>query len=111
MELQPYFTLLNSFFDKIYVITLHRATDRHEHVQKELDGLNYELFFGKDKLEFSVEDLKAEHIYDEPLAIKHHRWHKPMPPGMIGCSWSHKLVYEDVIKNRYNKVLIFEDDV
>ena len=30
---------------------------------------------------------------------------------MIGCSWSHALVYEDVIKNNFSKVLIMEDDM
>jgi glycosyl transferase family 25 len=109
--MQPYFDLLNSFFDKIYVITLQRARDRQEHVQKELNGLHYELFIGKDKQEFSVEDLKQKNIYNEDLARKHHRFSKPMQAGMIGCSWSHALVYKDVVQKEYKKVLIMEDDM
>ncbi len=57
-DLQLFFETLNNFFDKIYVITLKRATERHEHIHKELKGLTYELFFGVDKQEFDIEDLK-----------------------------------------------------
>ncbi|MER3464297.1 MAG: hypothetical protein C4329_07695 [Chitinophagaceae bacterium] len=110
-ELQDFFKALNNFFDQVYVITLRRATERHEHFQKELQGLNYTVFYGQDKLAFDVEELKQKNIYNEALAKKNHRWNKPMPAGMIGCSWSHKLVYEDVIKNNYERVLIMEDDI
>jgi glycosyl transferase family 25 len=111
MSNQPFFAALNSFFDKIYIITLRRATERHVHFEKELEGLNYTVFYGQDKQQFDVEELKKKNIYNEELAKKHHRWNKPMPAGMIGCSWSHKLIYEEVIRNNYNRVLILEDDV
>ena len=111
MSNQAFFSALNNSFDKVYIITLRRATERHAHFEKELAGLNYTVFYGQDKKEFDVEELKRKHIYDEELAKKHHRWNKPMPAGMIGCSWSHKLIYEDVIANNLEKVLILEDDV
>lgn len=111
MDNSAFFKALNHFFDKIYVITLRRAKERHEHFQKELEGLSYTVFYGQDKQEFDVEELKRKNIYNEELAKKHHRWNKPMPAGMIGCSWSHKLIYEDVIKNNYDRVLIMEDDM
>jgi glycosyl transferase family 25 len=110
-DLQDFFGTLNSFFDKIYVITLERATDRHEHIRKELNGLHYEFFFGKDKQNFSVEDLKLKGIYNEDLAKEHHRYSKPMQEGQIGCAWSHAEVYKDVIEKSHQKVLILEDDV
>ncbi|NTS43206.1 glycosyltransferase family 25 protein [Flavisolibacter sp. BT320] len=110
-QVQVFFSSLNQFFDKVYVITLRRATDRHAHIEKELDGLQYELFFGKDKQEFSVESLEAQGIYNEVLARGHHRYGKAMTPGMIGCSWSHAEVYKTVVKEGYQKVLILEDDV
>ena len=106
-----FFQQLNSFFDKVYVITLQRAAERHLHVQKELEGLNFDFFYGKDKQHFSVDDLKRKNIYNEEQAIKNHRFSKPLPAGMIGCSWSHALVYEDVLKNNFSKVMIMEDDV
>lgn len=110
-DLQPFFTLLNKTFDRIYLITLQRATDRHEHVYKELEGLKYEFFYGHDKLSFDIEGLKQQGIYDEGLARKHHRYGKPMPPGMIGCSWSHAEVYRDAVTKGYKTILILEDDV
>lgn len=108
---QNFFSALNSFFDHIYVITLERAADRHEHIRKELQGLNYQFFFGKDKNQFSIEKIKTAGIYDEAAAMKHHRYGKPMQEGQIGCSWSHAEVYKDVIAKGYQKVLILEDDV
>ncbi|MBC3540365.1 glycosyltransferase family 25 protein [Rufibacter sediminis] len=109
--MQQYLDLLNQRYDKIYVITLQRAHDRQAQIRKELAGLQYEFFYGQDKKEFTVAELTAAGIYDEALAKKHHRYNKPMPPGMIGCSWSHRLIYEDVVKHRYQQVLILEDDV
>lgn len=111
MFMQPYFDLLNNFFDKIYVITLQRAADRHQHIEQELKGLQYVLFYGKDKNTFDVGTLQQEGVYNDAMARRHHRFGKSMPPGMIGCSWSHRLVYEDVIKNSYKRALVLEDDI
>jgi glycosyl transferase family 25 len=110
-ELQHFFSLLNKTFDHIYVITLKRATDRHEHTRKELEGLSYELFFGKDKQTFFIEELKRTGIYNESIAKLNHRYGKGMTGGQIGCSWSHAEVYKDAIEKGYQKVLILEDDI
>lgn len=109
--LQPYFDILNSFFDHIYVITLQRANNRHLHIQDQLAGLNYQLFFGHDKQQFTIEDIKQQGIYNEALAKKHHRFNKTMHAGQIGCAWSHAEVYKDMVQNNYQKVLILEDDI
>ena len=111
ISLQPYFDILNSFFDHIYVITLQRAADRQRHIQHELAGLNYQLFFGHDKQQFTIEDIKQQGIYNEALAKKHHRYNKPMHAGQIGCAWSHTEVYKDMVQNNYQQVLILEDDI
>ncbi len=110
-ERQTFFTQLNRFFDHVYVITLHRATDRHQHLKKELEGLDYELFFGRDKQNFSVDELKQTGIYNESLAKLNHRYGKPMWDGQIGCAWSHADVYRDIIAKGYGTALILEDDV
>ncbi|MEO5783459.1 MAG: glycosyltransferase family 25 protein, partial [Ginsengibacter sp.] len=70
-----------------------------------------QFFFGADKNNFSFEELKEKNIYNEALAIKHHRYSKPMNPGQIGCALSHKNIYEEIINKRYTKTLILEDDV
>jgi len=110
-ETQTFFSELNRFFDKIYVITLQRATDRQAHVQKELDGLHYEFFFGKDKQNFSIDELKTQGLYNEDLAKQHHRYSKAMQIGQICVAWSHAEVYKEVMKNNFQRVLIMEDDV
>ena len=101
---------LNNFFDKIFVITLERSTNRQVHINKALHGLNYQFFFGTDKNNFSLNELKDKNIYNEALAIQHHRYSKPMNAGQIGCALSHKNIYKEIINSGYKKTLILEDD-
>ncbi|MEO7312768.1 MAG: glycosyltransferase family 25 protein [Chitinophagaceae bacterium] len=103
--------ILNTFFDQIYVLTLQRAADRQTQIRTDLAGLNYTFFFGADKNDFKMETLKETGIYNEALAIKNHRYKKPMRDGQLGCSWSHRMIYEDMLAKGYKKVLILEDDV
>lgn len=110
-SMESTFNQLNSFFDHVYVISLPRATERHEHFKKELKGLNYSIFWGKDKNGFDRQELIKCNVYNEELAITHHRYGKVMSLGAIGCSWSHLLVYQDMLKNNYDKILILEDDI
>ena len=105
------FTSLNNFFDHIYVITLERETERQENIVRCLEGLNYSFFFGIDKKALVMDDLIADGIYDEAKTIAFSRFGKPMNTGQIGSSWSHRLVYEDIIKNNYKNALILEDDI
>jgi len=105
------FEALNNFFDKIYVITLERAADRHLLIKQQLDGLNYTFMYGTDKNNLQYEDLVRNKIYDPELAKQHHLVGKEMRLSEIACSISHGMVYEDVVKNKYNRVLILEDDV
>ena len=72
-QLETFFKSLEDYFDKIYVITLSRATDRHQHIKEELKGLKYSLFWGQDKDEFEVKELEKQNIYNEALARQAHR--------------------------------------
>lgn len=105
------FEALNNFFDKIYVITLTRATDRHIHIQNELQGLNYTLQYGADKKDLDIPKMITGKLYDPEAAKKKQMMGKDLTPGEIGCSLSHMMIYKDVVANNYNKVLILEDDV
>jgi glycosyl transferase, family 25 len=105
------FNPLNEYFDHIYVITLKRATERHNKISEALKGLNYSFFFGADKQDFDLNQLKQQDIYDEEKAKHIHRYSKPMNGGQIGCAWSHKKVHQDILEKGYSKVLILEDDV
>lgn len=108
--MQEYFQYLNDYYDKIYVLSVEAASERRKLFAERFKGLNYSFFFGADKNKFSVEELIQNSIYSEELTRKHHRYSKSMRPGEIACAWSHKMMYEDVIKNNYQRVLIFEDD-
>jgi glycosyl transferase, family 25 len=103
--------LLNSYFNKIYVLTIPRAVERHNQLQQDLSGLNFDFFYGVDKQSLTKEDLIENNIYSEEQAIQNSRYSKPMKMGEIACSLGHKLIYEDIIKNKYSKVLVLEDDV
>lgn len=105
------FDEINTYFDHIYVLTIKRATDRHQSIQHQLQGLNYSLFFGTDKQALSTEQLISAKVYDPVLAQKNHRYNKEMKPGEIACSLGHKAIYEDMVNKNFSKVLILEDDV
>lgn len=109
--MQDYFQHLNNYYDRIYVLSLDSATERRALFAERFRGLKYSFYFGADKNKFTIGDSIANGIYSETLAIKHHRFGKIMKHGEIACSWSHKMIYEDVLANDYNRVLIFEDDV
>lgn len=105
------FEPFNKYFDKIYVLTLQRATDRQEEIKLNLQGLNYDFIFGVDKKNLTITSLENEGGYSEKLAKANNRYNKPMTTGQIACAYSHVKIYEDIIKNNYAKSLILEDDV
>ncbi len=108
--MQEYFQYLNKYYDKIYVLSVESAADRRELFAERFQGLNYSFFFGADKNKFSIEDVKEKGIFSEELTRHHHRYNKTMKHGEIACSWSHKMMYEEMMANNYNRILIFEDD-
>lgn len=102
---------LEGHFDKIYVLTLERAVERQNRVRERLAGLNYEFFYGADKNTLTEEYLRQHRIYDEEKSRKLHRYGKGMAVGHIACSLSHRLIYQKILDEGYQRVLIFEDDV
>lgn len=108
--MQEYYQLLNKYYDKIYVLSVRSAEMRRKLFEERFRGLNYSFFYGADKNNFTVEELIRKNIYDEELTKKHHRYTKAMKPGEIACAWSHRMMYEDMLKNNYERVMIFEDD-
>jgi len=103
-------SILNTFFDKIYVVTLTRATNRQTKIKEILKGVDFEFYYGVDKKNLELETLKKENVYNEQQAIKLHKNSKPMFLGQIACSLSHRNLYGKILKENYEKVLIFEDD-
>lgn len=107
----PY-TFLNAYFDKIFVLSLRRATDRQATLKESLKGLNYEIFWAKDKQDFLLEEVISQGIYDERQALKLNRHGaKKLALGEVACSWSHRNIYQRMIDEGLERVLVFEDDV
>jgi glycosyl transferase, family 25 len=109
-SMQEYFQLLNKYYDKIYVLSVTPAIGRRKLFAERFKGLEYSFFFGADKNKFTIEEVTASGIFNEALTRKHHRFGKTMKHGEIACSWSHKMIYENMLANDYNRILIFEDD-
>ena len=102
---------LQNFFDKIFVVTLHRATDRQTQVKRQLQGLAFEFFYGVDKQQLNLDQLIKENIYSDTQAKALNRYDKGMVLGHIACSLSHRKLYEHILAKGYKRVMIFEDDV
>jgi glycosyl transferase, family 25 len=112
MKQSPYLAL-NRFFDKIFVITLERAHDRHLTLNQHLAGLDYELVYGVDKQNLNFPDLAHSGEYVPERAMKLNRYVKErhIPLGHIACSWSHRNLYQRMVDEGISKALILEDDV
>jgi len=108
--MKSYWEILNNYYDHIYIISVQSADKRRESFADRFSGLNYSFFYGADKKDLAIEELIEKNIYSEKLTRKHHRYNKTMMPGEIACAWSHKMIYEDMLKKNFNRVMIFEDD-
>lgn len=100
----------NNFFNKIYVLSVQSANERRKRFEERFQGMNYTFYFGADKNNFTAGQLIKDHIYSVQLTKKHHRYGKEMKPGEIACAWSHRMMYDDMISNNYQRAMIFEDD-
>lgn len=102
---------LQQYFDKVLVVSVPRFTDRHQRVQQRLEGLPFDFFWGADKLKLDLDTAKQSGIYDEEKAAALERLNKPLSLGELACALSHRNVYEAMIENGWEKILILEDDV
>ena len=111
---------------KVIILTLEQFPERIENLKKKFLpkltqlGLRYEIVYGVNGSEISVED--TEDIYIKKLTYKGEtKYHdtRVRPHGIItkkgefGCAWAHLNLYEALLKeeNPNLKYLIFEDDV
>jgi len=102
---------LNSYFDKIWVVTVPRFTDRHGRVAEKLRGLDFEFFQGADKMQLDFEQAKKDGTYDEEKTKKLQRQGKALNPGELACSLSHRNLYAAMLEKGFKRVLVLEDDV
>ena len=102
---------MHQYFDRILVVSVPRFAERHVKLKTNLEGLPFDFFWGADKLELNYDEAKTNGTYDEQHAKKLQRQHKALNPGEVACSLSHRMVYAEIVKNNWKKVLILEDDV
>jgi glycosyl transferase family 25 len=104
------YRLLNEYFDRVYVLTLRRATDRHPLLARTLAGLEYELVYGQDKFDLDRADLQARGIYDDRAARRAHRLGRGVTLGHIACVLSHVGIWRRIVEEGHERVLVLEDD-
>lgn len=109
--MQEHFQALNNYYDKIYILSLPRLRERIAYINETCRGLKFDFFWGADKESTSIEDLKNKNLYSTKRFQSFYKKPKDMPPGMLCCSLGHLQIYQDIIKNRYQRSLILEDDV
>ncbi|XP_045597644.1 glycosyltransferase 25 family member [Procambarus clarkii] len=99
-------------FDKIYLISLTRRQERRERMSRCFDELGLDV-----KLFDAVDGKKLNESYLRQLGVKQMSIYKDpwsqrdMTFGEIGCFLSHYFIWEDIVNNGYEKVLLFEDDI
>lgn len=102
---------LSSYFEKVLVLTVPRLKERQSQVRDRLAGIDFEFFYGADKNELTDDFLSANYHYDKKNSLSVTQLFKPMNTGEIACALSHRMIYQAMVDNNWQQVLIFEDDV
>jgi len=106
------FEFLNGWADRVFVVTLARAVERHAHVREALGGLDFELHLGADKATLDLEALEREGRL-APWRGRRRLTGKPRPlkGGEVGAALSHRQVWEEIVRSGVRHAIVFEDDV
>lgn len=103
--------VLQQHFDKVLVVTVPRFKERQEKVAHRLEGITFDFFYGADKQEFTDDFIKASYHYDKKNTLAPGYYFRPLNEGEIACSLSHRMIYQAMVDNNWQRVLILEDDV
>ena len=103
--------LLHQYFDKVLVMTVARFKERHERVKERLAGIDFEFFFGADKNELDEKAIQLIYHYKPENTLAVRQVFPSLNTGEIACSLSHRMIYQAMLDNNWQRVLIFEDDV
>ncbi len=92
----------------IWVLNLKRDTDKLHLMQDHLQGLGvkYRIIEAVDGSLLTPEDVK---YYSKSLALTD--FGRELTPGEIGCALSHIHMWELMLEENFNEVLVLEDDV
>jgi glycosyl transferase family 25 len=104
------YRFLDGWADRIFVLSLARATERRARMRERLAGLRFEFLDATDKLDLDGARLLRDGVYDErrtPRAFRHRR---EMPIGQVACSLSHRAIYDRIVRNGWERTVVLEDD-
>lgn len=92
----------------IWILNLERSGDRREFMERQLNDLNwrFEIVPAVDSKYLGSEDLKYYSAQEAMKTIQ-----REMKPGEIGCALSHAKLWERIVAEDIEEVLILEDDV
>jgi GR25 family glycosyltransferase involved in LPS biosynthesis len=93
---------INDYFDKIYVLNLHKRKDRLLDIDNRLKrfGIQYERFGATDGS--VMRKVWEKFLVDNDYFTT---------PNYLACSISHLSIYRDAVEKNYQRILIIEDDV
>lgn len=103
--------ILHRHFDQVWVLTVQRFTDRQLEVRERLAGIDFSFFYGTDKQELTEQLIPQLYRYDKHQSLSVRRHFPPLNTGEIACSLSHRQMYQAILDQGWQRVLIFEDDV
>jgi glycosyl transferase family 25 len=98
------FAALGTFFDAVWVLTIPRSVQRQEFISRQFEGLPFEFFQGVEGRTLTREDprldiLTCEKTHDRPIKVNE-----------LACTFSHLNMYQRILDEGLDRVLIFEDD-
>lgn len=134
-----YKKIANAPYDAIYVINLDRTPERFENTKKQLNefDLNPTRFSAVDGFDVTLTNKRTGEIISGKQTmqnikkytnIKSELYHveykgkykdaefelstnnSSFSAGEIGITFSHRAIWADIVKNKYKKVIVFEDD-
>ncbi len=92
----------------VWILNLERSVDRRKYMESHLNELNwrFEMIPAVDGKYLGPEDLKHYSAQEAMKTIQ-----REMKPGEIGCALSHAKMWERILAENIEEVLILEDDV
>jgi GR25 family glycosyltransferase involved in LPS biosynthesis len=110
--------ILNSYFDKILLLTIERNLYRLADINNNFNGLDFEVFMGIDGSNLDIRELQnigeiasnINEIYKQNNLDYLNLKVGPLLNNQIAVASSHKKIYRYIKDNCLQKVLILEDD-
>lgn len=101
--------ILNTYFDRIFVLNLPRSADRRRGIVDSFARLgiwNYEFIEAVEGNDLDIESLRqGGHVLRDPY------WNRDLTPTEIGCNFSHQKAWAMGLRLGFKRFLVCEDDV